>query len=181
MIGPYLMACLLLILAGAMKMVRPADTVRALTQVFHFPRMLAVGVPSLAAIEMLLGTAAALWPKPGLAGAVAASYVVFAGFVLVIKLRHGAVSSCGCFGTPDTPATWLHAIINVVLASAAVVIAVNTPGDSIVSILRHQPWHGLPLMLAVLVGTWMVVLVFSNLAQLSAVRKTLTRTAGVSP
>ena len=47
--------------------------------------------------------------------------------------------------------------------------------------LRSQPWHGLPLVLAVLVGTWLVVLAFSSLAQLTAVRRTLAARPGGSP
>jgi hypothetical protein len=112
---------------------------------------------------------------------VAVSYAVFAGFVVVIRLRHGAVSSCGCFGTPDTPATWLHAVINVFLAASSAALVVDEPGGNIVTVLRSQPWHGLPLVLAVLVGTWLVVLAFSSLAQLTAVRRTLAVRAGGPP
>ena len=149
MIGPYLIACALLVLAGASKAFRPANTVRALAHVFPYPRLLAVIVPMLAAIELALGAGAIIWPVHALAAAVAASYMLFAGFVIVIRMRHGALSSCGCFGTPDTPATWLHAGINTFLAASCVVIAVHEPGGTIVSVLRSQPFHGLPLILAV--------------------------------
>ncbi len=175
MIGPYLIACCLLVLAGAAKAARPGNTVRALTSVFGWPRLLAVGVPLLAAVELALGIAGFIWPVRALALAIAASYLAFAGFVVLILLRHGALSSCGCFGTPDTPATWLHALINVCLAAAALVIAFNQPGADIVSVLRAQPWAGVPMLAAVGVGTWLVVLAFSTLAQLSAVRRTLVR------
>jgi hypothetical protein len=180
-IGPYLIACALLVLAGASKSVRPTNTVRALAGVFPYPRLLAVTVPLLAAGELGLGTAAIIWPVPVLAALVAVSYAVFAGFVVVIRLRHGSVSSCGCFGTPDTPATWLHAVINVFLTASAAALALNEPGGNIVTVLRSQPWHGLPLVLAVLVGTWLVVLAFSSLAQLTAVRRTLAGRPGGSP
>jgi hypothetical protein len=172
-IGPYLIACGLLVLAGASKAARPADTVRALSQVFPYPRLVTWAVPMLAVGELLLGAAAIVWPIPALAAAVSASYVCFAGFVIVIRLRHGAVSSCGCFGTPDTPATWLHAVINAFLAASAAVIALNEPGGNIVTVLRAQPLDGIPLLLAVGIGMWLVVLAFSSLAQLTAVRRTL--------
>lgn len=181
MIGPYLIACALLVLAGASKSARPANTVRALGGVFPYPRFLAVTVPLLAATELALGTAGIIWPVPVFAALVAVSYAVFAGFVVVIRLRHGAVSSCGCFGTPDTPATWLHAVINIFLAASSAALVVNEPGGNIVTVLRSQPWHGLPLVLAVLVGTWLVVLAFSSLAQLTAVRRTLAARAGGPP
>jgi hypothetical protein len=181
MIGPYLIACALLVLGGASKSARPANTVRALTGVFPYPRFLALTVPLLAAGELVLGTAAIIWPVPVLAAMVAVSYAGFAGFVVVIRLRHGAVSSCGCFGTPDTPATWLHAVINVFLAASCAALAANEPGGNIVTVFRSQPWHGLPLVLAALVGTWLVVLSFSSLAQLTAVRRTLAARPGGSP
>ena len=181
MIGPYLIACALLVLAGASKSTRPANTVRALAGIFPYPRFLALTVPLLAAGELVLGTTAIIWPVPVLAAMVAISYAVFAGFVAVIRLRHGAVSSCGCFGTPDTPATWLHTLINVFLAASSAAVAVDEPGGNIVTVLRSQPWHGVPLLLAVLVGAWLVLLAFSSLAQLTAVRRTLAARAGGSP
>ena len=39
------------------------------------------------------------------AGLVAVSYGAFAAFVAWLRVRHGALASCGCLGTPDTPAT----------------------------------------------------------------------------
>jgi energy-converting hydrogenase Eha subunit C len=173
MIGPYLIACGLLVLAGLSKAARPGNTVRALAQVFPYPRLVAAVVPILAVGELTLGAAAIVWPIPVFAAAVSASYVGFAGFVVVIRLRHGALSSCGCFGTPDTPATWLHVVINVFLAASSAVIALDEPVGNIVTVLRSQPLHGIPLLLAVGVGMWLVVLAFSSLAQLTAVRRTL--------
>jgi hypothetical protein len=176
MIGPYLMACALLVLAGASKAVRPANTARALSQLIPHPHLWAAAVTG----ECVLGVAAIIWPVPALASTVALSYFVFAGFIVVIRLRHGAVSSCGCFGTPDTPGTWVHAAINVALAAASLVVALQPPARNIVATLRAQPLHGAPLVFAVLVGTWLVVLAFSSLAQLSAVRHALTSTRGGS-
>jgi methylamine utilization protein MauE len=180
-IGPYLIACGLLVVAGASKAVRPANTVRALSQVLPFPRLIAVAVPTLAAGEMGLGVAAIFWPVPALAAAVAGSYALFAAFVLAVRLRHGALSSCGCFGTPDTPATWLHAVINVFLAVSGLVVALNEPGPTVVSMLRPQPLDGAPLVLAALVGIFLVVLAFTRLAQLTAVGHALRTSVGESP
>jgi hypothetical protein len=180
-IGPFYIACGLLIVAGAGKAARPANTVRALTTLIPHPRLLAVAVPLLAAGELALGVTAVIWPIPSLATAVAASYAVFAGFIIVIRRRHGALSSCGCFGTPDTPATWMHAVINVALAAASTVVAVQAPAAAnIVATLRAQPLHGAPLVFAVVVGTWLAVLSFSSLAQLSAVRQALAARPGGS-
>jgi len=180
-IGPYLIACCLLVLAGAAKTIRPANTVRALSAAIGWRRVVGVAVPVLAAAELALGVVGFLWPVPALAMAIAVSYLVFAGFVVLISMRHGALSSCGCFGTPDTPATWLHAAINMFLAASALVVALDRPGADIVSVLRAQPWRGIPMLAAVGVGTWLVVLAFSTMAQLSAVRRTLVRRVEGSP
>ncbi|MGP0031249.1 MAG: MauE/DoxX family redox-associated membrane protein [Acidimicrobiales bacterium] len=180
MIGPYLIACTLLVLAGASKALRPANTVRGLAAVFGHRDLLAMVVPLVAGGELLLGVAALAWPAPALAIAVAASYASFAVVVLILRNRGGALASCGCFGTPDTPATGLHAIINAALAAACAVIAALPPGHPITTVLARQPLSGVPLVLAVAVGTWLVVLVFTSLARLSAVRRTLAATPGTS-
>ena len=44
----------------------------------------------------------------------------FAGFAVVVAFarhRGGAIASCGCFGTPDTPATLVHVAVNTGLAA----------------------------------------------------------------
>ncbi len=178
MIGPYLIACTLLVLAGASKAVRPAYTVRGLAGVFGHPRLLAVAVPLVAAGELLLGLAAFARPIPALAIAVSASYACFAAAVVVLRNQGGALASCGCFGTPDTPATGLHAVVNAALAVSGAVIAAVPPGGTVATVLDRQPLHGVPLLLAVAVGTWLVVLVFTSLARLTAVRRDLVTLPG---
>jgi hypothetical protein len=182
MIGPYLIACALLVVAGASKVVRPADTVRALGQISPHPRLLRAAVPVLAAAECALGAVAFIRPGLAVAVAVAASFAAFTVVVLAVRQRGGPLSTCGCFGTPDTPATWWHAAINGLLALACAGWAVKPSGGSIGSILRAQPWDGLPLLVAVAIGTWLVVLVFTRLAQLTAVRAALaSRPGGTLP
>jgi hypothetical protein len=181
MIGPYLIACALLVVAGASKVVRPADTVRALSQIFPHPRVLRVAVPVVAAAECALGAVAFIRPGLAVAVAVAASFAAFTIVVLAVRRRGGPLSTCGCFGTPDTPATWLHAVINALLALACAGWAVKPPGGSIASILRAQPWDGVPLVMVVALGTWLVVLVFTRLAQLTAVRAALVARPGSTP
>ncbi len=66
MIGPYLIACVLLVVAGAAKAVRPSNTVRGLAQVFAYPRLLAVTVPLVAIGEMILGADCRYVAAPGI-------------------------------------------------------------------------------------------------------------------
>lgn len=172
LIGPYLIACGLLVVAGVAKAIRPADTARALGALVPVPqawirRVVRVG----SAAEALLGTVAILFPRAGTAWLVALSYAAFAVVVAAARARGGAIASCGCFGTPDTPATYLHVAIDAGLAAAAVAVAVSAPGGSIVSILARQPLHGVPLVGVSALGAWLVYLALSALARVQAARR----------
>ena len=172
LIGPYLIACALLVGAGVAKAMRPDDTARALTVLVPVPqkwmrRVVRVG----SAAEALLGTVAILFPRAGTAGLVALSYGAFAVVVAVARARDGAIASCGCFGTPDTPATSLHVVIDAGLGAASVAVAASAPAGSIVSILAHQPLHGLPLVAVSALGAWLVYLALSALAGVQAARR----------
>lgn len=174
LIGPYLAACLVLAGAGVAKTFRPMDTARAVAAVV--PLSLAVSrtlVRIGAVAEAGVGTAAALHPSPVTAGLVAASYLGFAAFVVVVLTRGGALASCGCFGKPDTPATRLHVMINLVLAVAAIVVAATVTPGWLPAILEKQPWHGAPLGLLSLLCAWLAFLALSRLAELAAARRLL--------
>jgi hypothetical protein len=124
--GPALTAALLLVLAGAMKAVDPAMTAGALRAlgVRSSKTLVRVG----AAAELLLGLLAIAAGWTAVWWLVAASYVAFAGFV-VVALRAGTVvGSCGCFGREDTPAHPLHVVVDVALAATAAAAAVRGVG-----------------------------------------------------
>jgi hypothetical protein len=172
LIGPYLIACVLLIVAGVAKAVRPADTARALGGLVPVPyRWLrgAVRVGSVA--EAALGVVAVALPRPGPAWLVAVSYAGFAVIVAVARSKGAAISSCGCFGTPDTPATMLHVVVNVGLAVAAATVALAGVTGTVASVLSHQPLHGLPLVAVSGLGAWLVYLALSGLASVQAARR----------
>jgi hypothetical protein len=184
LIGLYLAGCALLVVAGAAKAVRPGDTARALaTSVPLSVRALGGLVRGGAAVEAVLGAVALMFPRPLSASAVALSFAVFAVFVAWARVRGGAIASCGCFGTPDTPATALHVVVNVVLCLSAVGVAVGVaagtgggpaaraPTGSIASILSHQPLHGVPLVLASAAAAWLTFLAITGLARLQAARQ----------
>jgi len=177
--GPYLVACTLLMVAGVAKALRPADTARAVSAVI--PVRLAVAAPLVrigAATEGVLGTVGLLHPSAWAASAVAASYLLFAGFVVVVLTRGGPLASCGCFGTPDTPATRLHVVVDLVLAAAALVVAVRVPAGWLPALLAAQPWHGVPLVMASVLGAWVAALAMTRLAVLGAVRRQVGITRG---
>ena len=174
LIGPFLAGCLLLAVAGVAKAVRPMDTARAIATVAPVPLAVAsVLVRAGAVAEAVLGTAALAHPSPLAAALVAASYVAFATFVLVAMARGGPLATCGCFGTPDTPASRLHVVVNVGLAGAAAVVAATVTPGWLPTVLAPQPWHGVPLAMLSLLCAWLAVLVLSRLAELGAVRRLL--------
>jgi hypothetical protein len=172
LIGLYIIACLLLVAAGVAKAVRPDDTARALASTVHAPvRYVRALVRMGSIVEVVVGLIALLVPRPWSAGLVAVSYVAFASFVIYARSTDGAVASCGCFGTPDTPATLVHAIINAALALSAGVVAWSAPpSDTIVGILSHQPGQGIALVAVSTLGAWLVYLSISVLARLQAAR-----------
>jgi hypothetical protein len=176
LIGPYLIACSLLVVAGAAKLVRPADTARAIAQVTGLPLRPVVGAVRLGAgAEAALGVFAIIVPATLPAASVALSYAGFAGFVLAARASGRPIASCGCFGTPDTPATGLHVVLDVGLAAAAVVVAAAGHSGTIAGVLVHQPLHGVPLLLVSALASWLTLLAFVGLAQLQAARALLER------
>ncbi len=186
LIGPYLVAGALLVIAGVMKAVRPADTARAVALVvpdrlrrpLQF-RVLRVLIRIGALAEVALGTFAIFLPRPLPAALVATSYAVFVGMVLYVRSRGGSLASCGCFGTLDTPATRLHAVINLGMVIPAVAVAVDAPaGGSTVSIIAAQPLYGLPFLAAGALGIWLTYLALSSLAQLEAARRLVGSATG---
>ncbi|MGG5257951.1 MauE/DoxX family redox-associated membrane protein [Phycicoccus avicenniae] len=169
---PFLAAAALLVLAGAPKVVRPGDLVRALRST-GLPAP-AVGVRVFAAVEVLAGVAAVVVPSRVTGAAVAVLYAGFTAFVARALLRGGVLSSCGCFGKADTPPTWTHAALTGAAALVGAGVAVAAPAD---------PWQGVGtgtaaggLALVALVGflAWQVMAVLPSVDR-RAVRSASTR------
>jgi hypothetical protein len=173
MLGVYLMGCVLLAVAGAAKAVRPADTARALAMSVSRPptRRWVHAVRALAAAEAVVGVVGVVRPGPAVAAVVAASYLAFTAFVLIAMAKGGALSTCGCFGSPDTPPTGLHAALDLLVAVASAVVAGRVSGGWLGTVVRHQYLRGVPLLAAVLVAAWLAFLVMSPLARLQALRR----------
>jgi len=171
LIGLYLVACGLLVAAGLAKAVRPDDTARALATALRLRRRTARTLVRVGSVlEVALGAIALVLPRPWWATLVALSYVAFAGFVAYARSTGGAIASCGCFGTPDTPATLVHIVVNAVLALSAVAVAVAAPSGTLVTVLARQPGHGVPLVAVSALAGWLIYLAVSVLAALQAAR-----------
>ena len=116
--APYLAAITLLGAAGVAKAIRPAETANALAGAG-----LSVGpgwVRAGAVGEASLAVAAFVLPGPVTGGLVALAYALFAAFIVVALQRGWALTSCGCFGRPDSPPTVAHAVLNAGAAACAV-------------------------------------------------------------
>jgi hypothetical protein len=122
MAPPFLLAALVLCLAGVLKLRSPRAAAGALD---------ALGVPggeravrALSAVEIALGSACALFPSRVSAGALAVVYGLFA-LVAVALMRRRA--GCGCFGESATAVSPAHSIASVLLAAVAVAAALTGP------------------------------------------------------
>ena len=174
LLGLYLVACGLLVVAGAAKVARPNDTARALRATLpRFPEAEGA-VRVAAAAEAGLGAVALVLPIAPLAALVAASYLGFAVVVAVVRRRGGALASCGCFGTPDTPATGLHVVIDLVLAAAAASVAAADHTGTLRPLLADQPLHGVPLVALSALAGWLTYLALTLLPRLQATRRLLS-------
>lgn len=175
LIGPYLIAAGLLVVAGVAKAARPDDTARAMSALLPGSQSLRLFrwiVRTGALAEAALGAVAVAFPRPSTAMLVALSYLCFFGVVAYARWRGGPLATCGCFGRPDTPPTVLHLVIDFALAAAAVAVAVGSPHDgTLVTQLAHQPWTGVPLLFVSTVGLWLTALALSALAALTGARR----------
>jgi len=162
--APYLAAAGLLVVAGVLKLLRPAATVQALrTQ----------SLPSSTALVRLLGavelavSGAALAGLPVGAAALAAAYAAFTGFVALALLRGRPLTSCGCFAEPDLPPTWAHPVLTAGLAAVCVAVAVGER-SGLPQLRGAGGWLAVGTLAgAVLIG-WLAQVVLAELPRLVA-------------
>lgn len=122
---------LLLSASGALKLWKPKYTRGALR---------AAGLPSAKALVVTLGLAEIVVGlavvTTGHALSALAMALLYASFALFVThaLRQGVpVASCGCFGRPDTPPSWIHVVVNVIGFGLGVAASLSPLG----------PWAGL--------------------------------------
>ena len=157
--APYLASVVLLGLAGVSKIARPGDTARALR---------VAGIPASrgwvragALGELVVAVAALAVPCAATGALVAGCYAAFTVFVVLALRRRWPLSSCGCFGKPDTPPTSSHAALNAGATLCSVWWAVSAPSD-LLRALAHQNWHGWALTLEVATIAMLAFVVWTN-------------------
>jgi hypothetical protein len=163
--GPFLVAALLLTVAGALKALDPVTTTGALRGAglpVPAPVVRVGGV-----VEVVVGGAAIASGSAVAASLVAVSFLVFTGFVVLALVRHLPIGSCGCFGKVDTPPSPIHVVVNLGAVVTAIAVALG-PGGGIGSVLADQDLLGIPFLLLVGTATYLVFLALTALPQLRA-------------
>ena len=108
----------LLIATGITKVIRPADTTRAV-RVMGLP-WAPLGTRALGMVEVVVGALVLMTASPSALFAQTGLYLVFLGFVVIALRRDLPIASCGCLGRDDTPPYWGHVVLNLVGAGASV-------------------------------------------------------------
>jgi hypothetical protein len=147
---PFLVACLVLCIAGVAKLRTPQTAATALGLHTWAVRVPAVG-------ELALGAVCAVHPTRAGAIALAVVYSLFATVAVVLMRRRVA---CGCFGEDDLPVSRAHVIASGLLAAMAAAAAFTTPQG--IGWLTGQPiGEGVGLVAGVAGATYAVVLLYT--------------------
>ncbi len=85
----------------------------------------------------------------------ALAYVTFA--VVVVAARRAGAPSCGCFGATAAPPSVVHVVVNLVSAAVAATAALAGDVDGIAATLSDQPMAGVPFLLLLGTGAWLLV------------------------
>ena len=161
---PALVAAALLVVAGAAKLVDPANTVGALQalRLPSSPGLVRVG----AATEAAIGAAAIVVGGAVWWGLVAASYLAFTAFVVAAMRAGTMVGTCGCFGHEDTPPHPVHVVLNLVFAGVATVAAVQ--GLVPASTIADHPAAGVVMVALAVLALWLAYTAFVDLPRAAA-------------
>ena len=153
LVGAFHIVSVVIVASGVAKIVSP-DGFAALLRSLGLPHRRSLAVLA-GVVEVVLGTAALLIGGIVLAALVALAYATFA--VVVLLARRSGAEDCGCFGARSAPPSALHAVVNLVSASVAAAIALTGDVPWIGEVLADQPALGVPYLIALATGAWLVV------------------------
>jgi hypothetical protein len=150
----FFLAAGLLVVSGAVKQLQPRATAQS---------MLDAGLPGsialargIGVIEIAIGIWALAAPARGGAVALAVLYTSFSVFLVYVLREHPDAGSCGCAGPTPVPPSWLHLVLDVVVAIGAVALAF-TPSEGVVEWLAAFGWLALPVALGLGLAGWLAV------------------------
>ena len=154
---PFFLAAALLMVSGALKLVRPRASAQALLDA-GLPSSLALA-RGLGSLEVAVAAWAILAPAAGGALALALAYLAFAGFVAYILKQHPDGASCGCAGTKAVPPSALHVTLDLAASLAGVAYALTAAPSAVGWIAGLGPGAGAVLAGLGLAGYLAVVAV----------------------
>lgn len=163
---PFLAASLLLAGAGAPKIMRPQGIVRAMRDA-GLPTSDSMG-RAIGIAELTIAVVAITVGGPGSAVALACAYLGFAGFLTFALLR-GGLESCGCFGVDDSPPSWWHVLVNVVLGAVAIAATIGSV-PTISTVADGTTAANIAIWLLAATAAWLIYLLLS-LPQASTTRR----------
>ncbi|MCY3578054.1 MAG: hypothetical protein OXH53_12135 [bacterium] len=146
----YLMAAVLLGVAGAAKAVTPEPASASLARLQLYHRQWAVRLLGL--VELVVAVSAFIVGGIVPATALAALYAGFA-VVAAAMVRSGSAVPCGCFGRVEMPATLSHVVVNI-LAVVAGLVAASWPVEAIDKLFDSQKWLLAPFAVVVAGGAY---------------------------
>lgn len=161
LLGAYYTSAVVVGIAGASKIRKPAVTARALQ---------AVGLPHrrlyarlLGAFEVAVALAALIEPSPS-GFALAGVYTAF-GLITVYQLvGHSTVTSCGCFGDVETPPTPYHILFDAAaVALALIVTSSSTTPAGLDDLITRHPALAASYLVALAAAAYLAVLSLSLL------------------
>jgi len=156
---PFFLAASLLLVSGALKLVRPRATAQALLDA-GLPRSRAVA-RGLGAGECAAAAFAAWAPARGGALALAIVYLAFASFVGYVLRTHPTAGSCGCAGSKAVPPSLLHLGLDVVAAAAGLAyLAEHGPSAGVW--FAGLGWGSVPVLAGLALAGWLVVVVVTE-------------------
>jgi hypothetical protein len=169
--GPFLVTVALLLAGGALKVVRPAFTARAMRDMGLpvSPTVVRAG----ALVELAIAAGALVGGGRPLAALVAASYAGFALFVLAALRRGVPLASCGCFGADDTPPTTVHLVLNVaatLVAGAVALTGSGAGGLAEIANLEGSSLLGVAFLASTAASVWLAYVALAVLPKLQVHR-----------
>jgi hypothetical protein len=148
---PFIVASLLLCVAGSLKLRAPAGAASALNIGPWAVRALAIG-------EVALGAACAVHPTRALAVALAVLYGSFAAVAVVLRRR---IVACGCFGDNDFPVSLAHVIASELLGTVALAAALAGP-QGLGWVLGQPAPTAVVLLIGIAGAAYATVLVYTH-------------------
>lgn len=174
MTGLLWAAALLLVTAGAAKLIRPTPTARAAVD-SRIPgsavmtRLWVVRCAGL--LEVAVGIAVFLRGGPWAAAVLALTYSALA-VVARQLMREGPDRDCGCFGPASEPVSRAHLVVNV-LGAAIGLAAVLAPVPGVGPAMIENPWETMVLLAGAVVLSRLGQLAMTTLPALSRLRMNL--------